>query len=157
MRIDLTVKGDEVAAERLRHFAANAEEARPFFQTVSRILMDETGDRFRRRGPGWDPLDRDTIRQKAKVGKGQAGILRLTGALYRALTRFRAPGQRLDIGDTELVFGLDRKGVAYYGAFHQTGKGVPQRRFLKKTARTKRRIREALLDRLMGHDRHLGG
>ena len=150
MRIDLAVRGEDIAANRLREFAAHAENAETVFRRIARILMEETRSRFDRQGPGWAPLDPDTIRQKAHKPAGATpGILRQTGTLERALTVWGAPGQRLEIGPDELVYGLEHGGEAYYGAFAQRGDSEPARPFLKKTERTRRRVREALLDHLL--------
>lgn len=147
MRITLTEKGTGIAAGRLRDLAHRSEDATEVFGKIARLLMRDEAERFSR--SRWTPLDPDTVRQKAKA-KRDPRILRATGRLRAALTVWGFPGQRLDIGPDELVFGLDDQGPAYYGKFHQRGEGVPKRTIVQATPNTRREVREALLDHLLG-------
>lgn len=142
--IELSERGSREAAENLRGIGRRAMNARPVWDKLARWIMSYDAGRFR--AQPWKPLDADTVRQK-----GNKRILRLTGTLERALTIWHAPGQTLDIEDDAMRFGLDPRGVAYYGAFHQLGKGVPVRKVLDLPPRAaSRRAGELLLDHLMG-------
>jgi phage gpG-like protein len=150
--LDLEQRGASQAAARINRLADNAADSRGFFDKVAKILLRQSQDRWRRNGYGWTPLDPDTIRQKAKR-KQSGGILRATGALQKALTVWRAPGQKVVFASDHFIFGLKIGGEsereAFYGHFHQTGKGVPKRVVLKATQATRRNVRKALLDHLM--------
>jgi hypothetical protein len=148
LRGDVLVRGDEAAEASLRDLARNATDSRRFLRKAAAVLMRKSRERWDRNGYGWKPLDRDTLRRKAKRGQSSRP-LRATGLLSKALTQWKAPGQRLDFGPDLLVFGLKRTGVAFYGRFHQGGDGVPRRRVLAMTRATREELRQALLDHLL--------
>lgn len=146
MNLDLDVSGDERALRRLLRIAHGAESPRPFMDRVARLFLRETKGRWA--ASPWAPLDPDTVRRKARQGQDPR-VLRATGALERALTVWRAPGQQLKIKPFELVFGLRHGGTAYYGRFHQQGRGVPRREILSITPQMVRRVHQALRDFLL--------
>lgn len=148
MRISLDVTGEDVAARHLEGLAQRAEDARPFFERVSNILLSEERALWRTQ-PGWVPLDPDTVRRKAREGVSPR-ILRATGALERALTVWGAEGQRLEIQGDRLVFGIDPDGPVSYGMYHQYGQGVPRRPIMQTTRSTRTRVRDAMYDHLFG-------
>ncbi len=127
MRAEIRVLGEQKAAKRFRDMALAAENNSAFFRAAARILMRATSQRFA--ASPWVPLDKETIRQKARKGR-DLRTLRATGTLERALTVWGAPGQKLDYDDDELRFGLDSAGAAHYGRYHQAGASVPKRKIL---------------------------
>ena len=147
MRVSVDVTGERLAAGHVRDVGNAAGNPAPFFRAVARMLMRATRDRFTREA--WVPLDADTVRHKAKAGQDPR-ILRATGRLEHALTFWGAPGQRLEFLPEEMVYGLSQTGVAYYGKFHQAGRGVPKREMLKMTQRLRVRIRETFRHHLAG-------
>lgn len=147
MRAEIRVLGEDKAAMRFRDMASRAANPAGFFKAAARIIMRATAQRFAEQP--WQPLDKDTIRQKARAGR-DLRILRATGRLEQALTLWGAPGQRLDIGVDELLFGLAPTGVAYYGRFHQAGEGVPKRKMLEVDTSLSNRLRVAARNHLMG-------
>lgn len=148
MKIDLDVRGEDIAARRLRQFAEHAKDGRRFFDRVAKVLLAEERALWRRKS-GWPPLDPDTIRRKAREGQ-PARLMHATGALERALTVWGAPGQKLHIRNDRLEFGIDPNGPVSYGIYHQTGRGVPKRVILDTTRSTRHRVRDALYDHLFG-------
>lgn len=108
------------------------------FNAIAEELMIGEAKQFRSKA-GWAPLEESTKERKHRQGH-DVSIMRETGAIERALTVRAAPGQRLDISRRELVFGLKGgRSEAFYGRFHQRGKGVPKRRVVVMSRQTKRR------------------
>lgn len=140
MRVTIGVVGDDVAAARLNGVGARALNAAPVFELVARDLMADGRRRFDSNGFGrWPALDPQTIRRKSQRGQSPR-VLEATGRLRAALTTPGAPGQRLDIGRDEMTFGLVPNGAAYYGRFHQAGRGVPKRLVLSATTLRRKQI-----------------
>lgn len=148
MRAEIEVFG---ATETARHWDQIAERsAAPldFLRAAGRTLLRTTAARFDRQP--WKPLRPGTIRQKARKGQSPQ-ILRATGRLERALTVWGAPGQKMDLEGDELVFGLIPNGKAYYGNFHQRGKGhFPKRKILAVNKDTRDRLQVAAREFLLG-------
>ena len=150
--LDLEQRGATEAAARVNRLADNYNDSYGFFLKVEQIFLKQSRARWSRNGYGWKPLDADTIRQKAKKHQS-GGILRATGALEKALTVWKAPGQKRYFGGEFFLWGLligGSKGRdAFYGHFHQKGKGVPKREVLKATQATRRNVKKALEEHLM--------
>lgn len=135
MRVTFDVKGLRPATARLEGVADRIEDPRPVFEAIARDLTVDERRRFDTQGFGqWPKLDPATIRRKLRKHQDPR-ILHATGTLERALTSLGAPGQRLEISRTQLRFGLEPVGAAYYGRFHQTGRGVPKRLVISVTPR----------------------
>jgi hypothetical protein len=146
----------------LERLASNAEETRRFFQKVADLLMEQSRRRWNTE-PGWRPLEWSTIKRKARskdprVRANAHQTLRATGALERALTVWGAPGQKYEVRDDEMAFGIyvggEKKGGiraadVWYGVIAQKGVGEPKREILKATRATRRRVEEALRDHLL--------
>lgn len=150
MRVNLDATGHVRAAAHVRDIGDAAANPQPFFRAAARILMRAVRDRFTVND--WAPLDVDTIRRKTRSGM-LPGTLRARGKLERALTFWGAPGQLLTIEADELRFGIDQQGDAFYGYFHETGRGVPQRQMLRPVARSRsvrRKLQDALRNHLLG-------
>lgn len=140
MRLALTVRGVDHAATHVIGIGERAVDARPAFEVIARDLMSDERRRFDSDGFGtWPKLDPDTIRRKRARNLSEQ-TLQATGALRRALTQKSAPGQRLEIGRSQMRFGLQPSGAAYYGKFHQQGKGVPKRLVIAVTPRQRTQI-----------------
>lgn len=145
MRIEFAANVDG-AVLRLDSVGRRMVDARPAFRTIARDLMAGERQRFDTEGFGrWPRLDPDTIRRKRRSGQSDR-VLEASGRLRRALTSPGAPGQRLDIDRDQLRFGLQPNGAAYYGRFHQVGKGVPKRRVVGVTPRQRVKISGNLRD-----------
>jgi hypothetical protein len=126
VRLDIEARGVEHASGLFSDKGKRIADVKPVWRELTRWL--NLWERWRFGGSnGWAPLDEDTVRQKG----GNARILHLTGVLERALTTWRAPGQRLRIGRESMQFGLAPNGAAYYGRFHQYGESVPERTVLE--------------------------
>lgn len=150
LRLDVSVRGDDIAARRLRELAGRAEDARLFFRQVARIMLDESRRRWQSSGfARWAPLDPDTVRRKVRQGQDPR-ILRQTGALERALTVWGARGQVLEFDRDEARLGIGQQGAVFYGVFHHRGEGNPMRPVLGVTSRLRQRALEALHLHLFG-------
>jgi phage gpG-like protein len=125
--VKLTVAADvDDAVSHLLAVGARANNPERAFRAIADDLMADERRRFATRGFGrWQPDAPSTIKRK-----GNNKVLEQSGRLRRALTERSAPGQRLDISRTEMTFGLTPGGAAYYGRFHQQGKGVPKRQLV---------------------------
>jgi hypothetical protein len=146
VRAEIRVLGEKKAAMRFRDMAVAAENNSSFFRAAARILMRATAQRFS--ASPWVPLDKETIRQTARKGR-DIRVLRATHTLEHALTMWGAPGQKLEITDDELTFGLTPNGAAYYGRFHQTGASVPKRKLLSVEG-AQNRLNVAYRNHIMG-------
>jgi phage gpG-like protein len=139
VRVNLTANTTPAVA-RLTGIGDRVIDVAPAFRTIARGLMADERRRFDTGGYGtWPVLDPVTVRAKAAKGHSPR-ILEATGTLRRALTVEHAPGQRLEIGRTEMTFGLATNGAAYYGRFHQKGAGVPKRTVISVTPRQRTEI-----------------
>jgi hypothetical protein len=147
VRAEIRVLGERKAAQRFHDMAVAAETNGGFFRAAARVLLRATSQRFAEQP--WLPLDRDTIRQKAR-SNSDLRVLRASGALERALTVWGAPGQTLEYDNDELRFGIDQQGQVFYGRFHQHGEGVPQRTILTVTQDIRTRLRTAYRNHIMG-------
>jgi phage gpG-like protein len=147
VRLEVKVSGDEQAKRRFARIAHKAERTRPAMEQVADELLQ--GERAKWRNPGWVPLAVST-RERTRRQQLPEKPLRATGRLERALTVKQAPGQHLDIRDREVVFGLKGgRSDAFYGRFHQRGKGVPKREVLVVSTRTRQRIVNAIEHHLL--------
>jgi hypothetical protein len=128
VKVTIQVSGADSAGRHMRDLGDRLLDARPvFLDIVKSTILPAERRRFDSSGFGrWPRLDPDTIRRKSRRGQPQR-ILEATGTLKRALTVLGASGQRLAIRPNELRFGLTPNGAAYYGRFHQLGKGNPKR------------------------------
>lgn len=103
---------------------------------ITEFLVDRNRRRFREGvdpdGIRWTPLKKGTLRRKKWDGVAQANRpLYRTGLLYRSigvLSRKRGEFGIAAVGTYRL--GVRDPKAAAYGAYHQFGIGVPQRRFL---------------------------
>ena len=145
MRIDVDVIGDDAAARMLRAVGRRAIDVSPVWRRVAGVIMRRARDRFT--AQHWRPLDADTIKRK-----GHARILHDTGRLQRALTVWNADGQRFYTDPDQMVFGLSPRGPAYYGAFHQHGRGVPRREVVPgMSPRDISQVKDALAEHIAGY------
>ena len=145
MKVNIQVKGIVPAEQRLASMGNRVKDGRPVFKAVVYNLLLSERRRFQTRGNGRSPkLDPATIRAKARKGQSPA-VLEAAGGLKRALTQAHAP--RPDSAHSqpgELRFGLEPRGVAYYGKFHQKGAGVPKRTLFSVTPTQRAVIRGKL-------------
>lgn len=151
MRFELVATGDERASRRISRMARRSRRTRPALDDMVGVLLDAETRHFKAGARRWTKLTPGSIARKRRdrnprVRANARRTLRGRGVLERALTERGAPGQYVRFTRDELVFGLQRgQGAAYYGRFHQGGKGVPKRIVLPKpNARTRRGLADVM-------------
>lgn len=117
--------GVETILENLRKTEANLQNPTEFKERAALFVMIAAKESHNQQGPGWEPNDPATIKRK--------GHSRILEGKTKRLVNTMGP-----------VIATDYVGVIYkqyYGKFHQSGKGVPQRA-VKFTAAAKQAIVE---------------
>lgn len=144
MRFELHTVGDKQAARRLSMLGDRADRSRPMLEEIADELIAGERRQFRT-GAGWPPLAAST-RERKRRQHLPAKVLHASGDLERALTTRRAPGQLLVFSRHQVRFGIKGgRAPAYYGRFHQKGKGVPKRIVVPApTAQTRRAMAEVV-------------
>lgn len=137
MDLDLTV--DAAAAERLLGaIERNLSFVQPALRETGMALLDYERDVFASSGPGWSPLDPQTMARKSG-----GRVLVDSGALMDSLT-----------GTDSLEVDSDSVAVnsnVFYGRFHNTGTGRMPRRdpTPPPSAADARKFADAFLDAVM--------
>lgn len=149
MRFILDVNGADSAARHIREIAHRAESPRQFFVEAAQMIVRDNKQLWQHNA--WSPLDPDTVRRKASQNQPRQ-TLRATGTLERALTVWRAPGQKFEVDRNKMTIGLEPRGVASYGQYHQSGQGNPRRKILEMSRSTKDRVLKTLLSYLVGKE-----
>lgn len=122
MRGSLTVFGDTQFDREIRLIGRRATEARPAYDAIgwflSRVVAEQFATSGARSGRPWQPLADSTIKRK-----GSATILVDSGALRDSF--IYGDDQNIwDVSDDYLHWGSANE----YGAYHQGGRGVPERK-----------------------------
>lgn len=143
MRVELDIFGEQQIARKLLRVGEHAEDAAPAFRGIAdywrRIEVRQFNSQGETGSGGWKPLAAATIASKKaskdpKVRANAEKILVATGALRASLTR---------AGDEQHVERVTRDSLEFgttvdYGAYHQLGRGVPQRRPVEPTETQRR-------------------
>lgn len=138
MDLDLTV--DSAAAERLLNaIERNLSFVQPALREVGMALLDYERDAFAQGGPGWSPLDPQTMARKSG-----GRVLVDSGALMESLTGIDS----LDVDSDSVAVNSD----VFYGRFHNTGTGRMPRRdpTPPPSAADARKFADVFIDALMG-------
>jgi phage gpG-like protein len=148
VRFELSTVGDKQAARRLASLGERAARSRPILEDIADELIQAERRQFRS-GAGWAPLAASTRARKRRQNL-PGKVLHATGDLERALTRRNAPGQLLVFNRHEVRFGIKGgRSPAYYGRFHQKGRGVPKRVVVPApTAQTRRALARIVREHL---------
>jgi hypothetical protein len=150
MRIDVEETGARQAARRQTKISEHALDLRPALSDIVDKALIPAERRQFATGAGWRPLAASTRARKRRQGL-PSRVMRAAGKLERVLTVRGAAGQLVDIDRTSVTFGIKGgRSDAYYGRFHQKGKGVPKRVVVPKpTRRTERDIAHVVRRHLM--------
>lgn len=143
----IQVEGLRDVLERFDTMEEHADNAAPALERVLDLIRVDTRDRFAT-GKGWRGLDADTKARKAREGIDHRILHGKTGDLEESLTRPGARGQIRDVGDIEAIFGTH----VYYARFHEKGEGVPKRRLVQMTKKTRDHISTNILRWMMAED-----
>ena len=115
-RLTVTVLGDEQVSRNLLRMGELAENMDTPLREVADVVRERIVANFDAQGPGWAPLDEDTILTRAALGYGPGPILVRSGRMRASLT-----GE-----SNEAITEIDGSSLAIgssvpYAEFHQTG------------------------------------
>lgn len=141
MDIDFYVSGHQEAGKRLDDMGQRATHAREAFEEIMDSLI--TGERtLWQRKTGWAKL---AVSTKKRADRNP-GLMVESGDLMRSLTVPYAPHQVRVIHEELMRFGSSVK----YARYHQYARGKGKRPVLKVTPKTRRSIRDLILEHLVG-------
>lgn len=127
MKIFLDINGTVELERTLLRWADRAMDASPVWPAIADYWRDEIKRQFDSDGAhataAWQPLAESTIMRKKAAGMDN-GILRATRALEESLTERNNSNTRYITDDSFMVFGSELP----YLAYHQQGRGVPERK-----------------------------
>jgi phage gpG-like protein len=139
---DVDQRGAGKAAVDLHRMGERGSDVRRVSEKVRSVYRRSEERRFDTQGQGgWPPLAESTRARKQQQGLDPR-ILRATEMLYRSLTSVRARGQVDERAPSEFRFGT----TLPYARFHETGKGVPQRKLIDLQPSERREIDELIED-----------
>lgn len=138
MKLVFSVAGDKQIERELLRWGDRALDARPAFDAIGDLFVEETKEQFDTEGKhasgGWRPLKPATLASKRRR-QMRLEILQETGALVDSLTQRGDQNMIFQAGPTFLRFGTKLP----YAAFHQRGNDrLPRRRPLEFTEATRR-------------------
>lgn len=135
--------GEVKAAKAINDTGKRANDARPAASKVRTAYREAEVEIFRSNGgaKAWQQL-KETTRENKRRRNQDHGILRASGALYKALTASRAKYQVDDRAPHEFRFGT----TLPYALYHEEGKGQAKRQTQAFTQAQQRRINEAIED-----------
>jgi hypothetical protein len=135
--------GADKAAKSINDTGKRADNAKPAAAKIRTAYREVEAEIFARDGGAvaWKKLE-DSTREAKRRRNQDHGILRASGALYKALTAQRAKYQVDDRQPHELKFGT----TLPYAEYHEVGKGQAKRPTQAFTVAQQRRINEAISD-----------
>lgn len=126
--VTVEIRGEKELASGFAQVGRLFDDLRPVFEKLRDKFFPSVQKKFDVGGPGWKPLAQTTEAKKAKTYGGPSQILVATKALYNSFAA-GAPGSIERIRAQEAEFGSS----VFYGAFHQEGRGVPERKIIDVT------------------------
>lgn len=156
MKLELDFFGEDLLASEIVGHGERADDLRPAFRRVVKILHSAAREQFDSEGSyasgRWAPLAPSTVRQKAAAGLDPR-ILHATGRLRGSLM-----GKNAD-----RIARVNRKSLTYgtytrYAIFHVTGtERMPRRRPMQLTKGDRRLIVRSIYERVMVEQGRFGG
>ena len=135
------IQGEKELAVGFTRLSDLFSDLRPVFEKLRDKFFPLVQKKFDVSGPGWAPLSPLTEAKKAKQYGGPSQILVATKALYNSFA-VGAAGSVERIRPLEAEFGSS----VFYGAFHQEGRGVPERKIIDVTAEQESEFAKDALD-----------
>lgn len=135
--------GADKAAKTINDTGKRANDARPAASKVRTAYREVELNIFAHNGgaQAWEKL-KDSTRENKRRRNQDHGVLRASGALYKALTAPRAKYQVDDRAAHEFRFGT----TLPYAVFHEEGKGQAKRPTQAFTQAQQRHINKAIED-----------
>ena len=125
----ITIDLDDVALNKeTEAILASLDDLTPLLKALGSAAHGIWNEKFRREGPGWQPLADVTLAKRRKNGRG-AEILKDDGKLFASLTDSASEGSVYELSSKALTIGTNLE----YAAVHQFGskdRKIPKRAFL---------------------------
>src|SRR3982751_3089234 len=128
LEVSVEVFGQTQVKRTIMRPSEHAKDARPAFRAVLELFRDIESRRFRAQGPGWAPLNPETLRRKAARGE-RLQMLMTTGDLFDSLTSPTSGEGISDIDRHSMRYGTRRP----WAESHQFGApdaNIPQRKII---------------------------
>lgn len=163
LEVRFDVYGEQQYARRFKDLGTRLDDLTEPLERVrdhlARSVADQFDDEGGHGGPAWVPLNPDYERRK-RAAVGDKPILEYSGAMRGALD---ADHGTVELTSQRLVFGLttqrDQDGelIADRGRAHQTGAGVPERKWLALSEEDRRDIDRVFVEWISAQSRALFG
>ena len=115
-------------SEEVNGILESIDDMAPLLKALGNAAHGLWNEKFRRSGPGWEPLSEVTLKKRRKKGK-DAEILKDDGILFASLTDSASEAAIFELDSTELRIGTNRE----FAEVHQFGSRdgrIPARPFM---------------------------